>query len=996
MTDHLFAFKKIEEAYIAELDSQVAIYQHQRLGTKLLHVPCADNNKVFNIEFVTLAEDDSGVAHILEHSVLCGSEKFPVKEPFVNLLKGSLNTFLNAMTFSDKTMYPFASLNEKDFMGSLDVYLDAVFAPRITSDPLILKQEGWRLDVLSDQDQAHFNGVVYNEMKGALSSPDEDLDELCSKALFDNTYQFNSGGDPRFIPDLSDRKFLDFYRQNYHPGNCYIYLYGNMPLEPVLKAVSEKIEAFEARQDFASNVSCSPLTKAQYIRSTYPAQAGSPTYGQVQWVYPKSKAQEEIATEYALQLIALSLFNMESSKLRQRLLDRKIAQEIYAYSSTVGFNCSFYLQLSGLAQMTGQELEKIILEELTYALDHYEKDVFAAAFNALSFNLREGDSQSTPQGLIQGMSAMINWPYGRNPLESLAYEQHLAKVSEFLESGYLVDLARAYILENPHRVTAIIDPDPAEAGRRQAEEDRRARALVDSLSPQERADLYKQNRELQEKQAREDSPEALASLPKLTRKDLAPKHSFQAIEEGLLDLTRSSLLMADPASPLKFPLSGPDHPDQSDRGDQIPLLRYLGNSRGVIYLAYQFDLDFTSEDDIFTSSLLTDILGYISTENYSYQELTNFSLANTGGISISLNSNDRRQYLEIKVKLLAGQIDQGLRLLEEILTRSRIRANKERIESLLKASYSRLRQDLADSGISYARKRLKAYIDPAGIFDEYNSGISAYQKLAQLVENWEAESDKLVQSLEEKLRDLVSRDRLTLFYAGQKEDWPLIERQLAQAISRLPLRQTGPGQSYAWQALGNLQEAFIIPSDVQYVVAGNRLTDLDPDWQFSGINHLLRQVINTDYLWNRVRVKGGAYGCNMTLDRRGNLIIASYRDPECQKTYEAYQGLADYLANLDLSQDDLTTYLIGALAGLDQPMSFPTAANTAKICYDRGISLDRLQLERDQLLSATSDQVKASAELLGQALAENIRCCLGSRTQLDQDARLFAKIKELS
>lgn len=993
MTDNLFAFKKIEESYIAELDSQVAIYQHERLGTKLLHVPCADNNKVFNIEFVTLPEDDSGVAHILEHSVLCGSEKFPVKEPFVNLLKGSLNTFLNAMTFSDKTMYPFASLSEKDFMGSLDVYLDAVFAPKITSDPLILKQEGWRLDVLSDQDQAHFNGVVYNEMKGALSSPDEELDELCSKALFDNTYRYNSGGDPRSIPDLSDRQFLDFYRQNYHPGNCYIYLYGNMPLEPVLKAISEKIEVFEVRQDFSDNVPCSSLTKAQYIRSTYPAQAGSPRYGQIQWVYPKSKAQEEIATEYALQLIALSLFNMESSKLRQRLLDHKIAQEIYAYSSTVGFNCSFYLQLSGLAEMTGQELEKIILEELAYALDHYEKDVFAAAFNALSFNLREGDSQSTPQGLIQGMSAMINWPYGRNPLKSLAYEQHLAKVSEFLESGQLVDLARSYILENPHRATAIIDPDPAEADRRQAEEDRRAQRLLAGLSPQEKADLYKQNQELQEKQTREDSAEALASLPKLTRKDLAPKHSYQAIEEGQLDLTRSSLLSIDQGVSSSSAFSASV---RSNREDQVPLLRYLGNSRGVIYLAYQFDLDFSSDDDIFTNSLLPDILGYISTENYSYQELTNFSLANTGGISISLNSNDNRQYFEIKVKLLAGQIDQGLRLLEEILTRSRIRANKERIESLLKSSYSRLRQDLADSGIGYARKRLKAYIDPSGIFDEYNSGISAYQKLAHLVENWETESDQLVQDLEEKLKKLVSRDKLTLFYAGQEEDWPLIEKQLAQAISQLPLSQTGPEQNYTWQALGNLQEAFIIPSDVQYVVAGNRLTDLDPDWQFSGVNHLLRQIVNTDYLWNRVRVKGGAYGCSMSLDRSGNLMIASYRDPECQKTYEAYQGLASYLETLDLSRDDLTTYLIGALAGLDQPMSFPTAANTAKIWYDRGISLDRLQLERDQLLSATSDQVKDSAKLLGRALAENIRCCLGSRAQLEEDARLFAKIKELS
>ena len=404
-------FQKIASKYIVEVDCEAAIYEHERLGAKLLHVPNDDDNKVFNIQFVTLPEDDTGIAHILEHSVLAGSEKYPLKEPFVNLLKGSLNTFLNAMTAADKTMYPFASQNEQDFLNMLDVYLDAVFAPNIKTDPLILRQEGWRYEQFSDAEQPRYNGIVFNEMKGAMSAPDSRLDQICRKAIFDNTYQFNSGGQPSAIVDLTDQDFIDFYEKNYHPSNSFIFLYGDIAPEPVFQALDEKFAKYQKAESLPIIEHTSSVNQPRYCTGVYPASKDDLHYAQIQLVLPTVDSGQFLLLANALQVVSLALFGMESSSLRQNIITRGLAQEIYTYADFSKFDPNLQILLIGIPQLSPQEIEQAVWEELSKTLDNYEADVFAAALNSYSFNLREADSQSLPQGLVRGIAALRNWPY---------------------------------------------------------------------------------------------------------------------------------------------------------------------------------------------------------------------------------------------------------------------------------------------------------------------------------------------------------------------------------------------------------------------------------------------------------------------------------------------------------------------------------------------------------------------------------------------------------
>lgn len=969
MHKNLFGFSKVAEQYISELKANVVIYQHLQSKANLLHIPNKDKNKVFNIQFVTLPQDDTGVAHILEHSLLAGSDNYPLKEPFANLLKSSLNTFLNAMTFSDKTMYPFASQNEQDFLNILDVYLDAVFAPKIKSDPLILRQEGWRYEQFSEKDQAEYNGIVFNEMKGAMSSPDSRLDQICRKALFDNTYQYNSGGQPDSIIDLSENNFLDFYNQHYHPSNSYIYLYGDMPLEPVLQALNKRFAKFEQVKDLPKNIGTSIVRTPQYKEGVYPGQRSDMKYAQIQFVLPGNKMTRSITDEYAMQLITLALFGINSSSLRQSILQKGLAKELYSYADFSSYNPSISILLIGIPNLSPQNLEKKIWEELNESVENYEKDVFKAALNTISFSLREGDNRSTPEGLVRGIEALVNWPYGRNPLDVLAYQKHLTKLSQSLDTSYYVDLFRENLINNRHRVTAIISPREEEAEKNVLREQEKLKTNYANLSQKQKTSIVKTNLALQKKQNSPDSPQALASLPRLDISDLDIKHSYQGLVEEILILSN---------------------------GQEIPLLTYFGFSKAIIYLNLHFDFTEISQDELFELSILQDILSNIDTENYSYQDLTNYTLANTGGLSLNLICTEKRQYFELKIKLLKEQINQGLNLIEEILLHSDFKSSKERIYELLTSLHSRMQLNLVANAINLGRRRLKSHLDFSGKFHELTSGISFYQKLDDLIKNWITHGDQLLFTLDRLTHKLFKQNHLTVYYAGEKSTWMSIENKVVSSIENFPkVKAILHPQSWIFD-FSPLNEAFIIPSDVQFVIAGNNIKSINPAWKFKGNLYVLQQIINTDYLWNQVRVKGGAYGSSISIDRSGNLLLSSYRDPECKKTYQVYENLAKYLEQLELTESDLISYLIGTFATLDQPLSFPSASTRAKVWYDRDISMENLQKEREQALETNLKELKAYAHLLHQVLVENIRCTLGNSEKLKKDKALFDTIKTLA
>ena len=986
--DKIHGFKKIASKYIVEVDCEAAIYEHERLGAKLLHVPNDDDNKVFNIQFVTLPEDDTGIAHILEHSVLAGSEKYPLKEPFVNLLKGSLNTFLNAMTAADKTMYPFASQNEQDFLNMLDVYLDAVFAPNIKTDPLILRQEGWRYEQFSDAEQPRYNGIVFNEMKGAMSAPDSRLDQICRKAIFDNTYQFNSGGQPSAIVDLTDQDFIDFYEKNYHPSNSFIFLYGDIAPEPVFQALDEKFAKYQKAESLPIIEHTSSVNQPRYCTGVYPASKDDLHYAQIQLVLPTVDSGQFLLLANALQVVSLALFGMESSSLRQNIITRGLAQEIYTYADFSKFDPNLQILLIGIPQLSPQEIEQAVWEELSKTLDNYEADVFAAALNSYSFNLREADSQSLPQGLVRGIAALRNWPYEIGPFETLAFESRLELLAKKTDTDYFKNLIRENIIDNQHRVTAVLSPSPTEAAESLQREQEKLNQRYSALDQSEKQALIQMNHDLLAKQNTPDSPEALASLPRLKRSDLKEKHNYQMVELSELQLfdTENDKLGST---------------TNSAQAESVPLLTYFGSSKGIVYLSLQFDLAKISQSELFELSLLTEIWGNIDTENYSYQDLTNYSLTHTGGISINLSYSEKRRYLEVTIKFLEPKADQGLHLLEEILLRTKF-ADQNRIHQLLTSLFSGLQLSLADDGITLGRKRLKSYLDPSGKFDDLTSGITYYQNLKNLLQNWSQKADILLEKFASLVQRLVIREQITLFFAGEKSGFANVKDQLRSSLLQYPdcktsglTEQNTPNQKWNFD-LEIANEAFIIPSDVQFVIGGNNLRNIDSNWKFNGSLHVLRQIINTDYLWNSIRVKGGAYGASMSLDRQGNLILASYRDPECGKTYQVYAELENYLTNLTLSDDELTGYLIGTIANLDQPLSFPAASRRAKSLYDHDITTEQLLAERKQALNVQIADLKQHAQLIGKALAQNIRCALGNSEKLNQEKDLFKSTEILN
>ncbi|MGI6580694.1 MAG: insulinase family protein [Saccharofermentanales bacterium] len=971
----IHGFKKIASKYIAEVDCEAAIYEHERLGAKLLHLPNEDDNKVFNIQFVTLPEDDTGIAHILEHSVLAGSEKYPLKEPFVNLLKSSLNTFLNAMTAADKTMYPFASQNEQDFLNMLDVYLDAVFAPRIKTDPLILRQEGWRYEQFSAAEQPRYNGIVFNEMKGAMSAPDSRLDQICRKAVFDNSYQFNSGGQPSAIVELTDQDFIDFYEKNYHPSNSFIFLYGDIAPEPVFQALDEKFAKYRRSENLPILKHTSVIEQPQYCTGVYPAQDDDLHYAQIQIVFPKVDPAQFLLFANAMQIISLSLFSMESSGLRQSILTSGLAQEVYSYSDFSKYDPNLQILLIGIPDFSPQEIEQAFRNELNKALDNYEADVFAAALNSYSFNLREADSQSLPQGLIRGIVALRVWPYGIDPFESLAFESRLDFLANKIDSDYFKVLIKENIIDNQHRVTAVLTPSPTEAAESLQREQEKLNRNYNSLNQSQKQALIQMNHDLLVKQNTPDSPEALASLPRLKRSDLKEQPNYQMLESSKLKLFNTV--------------------------ESIPLLTYFGSSKGIVYLSLQFDLAKISQAELFELSLLTEIWGNIDTENYSYQDLTNYSLTHTGGISINLTYSEKRRYLEVRIKFLESKVEQGLHLLEEILLRTKF-SDQNRIHQLLSSLFSGMQLSLADDGITLGRKRLKSYFDPSGKFDDLTSGIAYYQNLKNLMENWQHKADALLEKFSSLVKRLIIREQITLFFAGEQSGFDRIKNRLNSSLLQYPAwtksgltEQNAPDQEWDFN-MEIANEAFIIPSDVQFVIGGNNLRSIDPDWKFNGSLHVLRQIINTDYLWNTIRVKGGAYGASILFDRQGNLILASYRDPECGKTYQVYAELENYLTNLTLSNDELTGYLIGTIANLDQPLSFPAASRRAKSLYDQDITAEQLQTERQQILNIQVADLKQHAQLIGKALAEDIRCTLGNSEKLNQEKDLFKSTEILN
>ncbi len=934
---NLHGFQQIETRNIAELNTKATLYRHIKTGAELLSLENDDENKSFGITFRTPPADSTGVAHIMEHSVLCGSRKYPVKEPFVELIKGSLKTFLNAFTYPDKTVYPVASQNTQDFYNLVDVYLDAVFFPNIT--PQTLQQEGWHYELDSFDGEMTFKGVVFNEMKGAYSSPDDIFSEYCQQAIFpDNTYGLDSGGNPKNIPDLTYEQFKAFHDNYYHPSNARLYFYGDDPLESRLKIADEYLSEFDAIE-LDSSIPLQPKFDApKHITKSYAANADAPEGNKsmlsVNWLLPEST---DIDMVVAMGVLSYILVGTPASPLRKALIDSGLGED------TVGGGTSTYLRqmtfatgLKGLIEENIEKVEPLIFDTLNRLVkEGIDPDMIEAALNTLEFRLREQNSGSFPRGLSLMLSSLSTWLYDGDPFAPLAFEAPLSKIKEEAKDPkFFPQLIQEYLLDNTHRVTVTLNPDPEQQAREEAEERARLDAIRASMSRKDIEQIINSTKELKKMQDTPDSPEALATIPHLTLDDLEKQGKNIPLTE--LEIQGAKLLYHDLFT------------------------------NGIIYLDVGFDLRGLPQEYLPYLGLFSQALTEIGTESEDFVKLSQRIGRKTGGvwtsttISALRDSADPSAWLFLRGKSTTDHADDLLAIMHDILLTVKF-DNRDRFRQMVLEDKASQESNLIPSGHGVINGRLRAHFNTADWVSEVVGGVSNLFFVRQLADEIEKDWAGVLQKLEAIRKILLNRNSMLCNLTLDAQNRENFQPKLDAFVQTIPA-QTISAQEWQAEELPK-NEGLTIPAQVNYVGKGANLYALG--YKYHGSIAVISNLLRSTWLWERVRVQGGAYGGFCMFSRQsGVFTFLSYRDPNLTDTLNIYDQSAQFLRDIDLSQSELTKAIIGVIGSIDA-YQLPDAKGYSSLSrYLINYTDEERQRVREEILSTTVSDIKAFADVL--------------------------------
>ena len=963
------AYELIHSEYIPEVRSMAGLLRHKKTGARLALLSNDDDNKVFNIGFRTPPADSTGVAHIMEHSVLCGSEKYPAKDPFVELCKGSLNTFLNAMTYPDKTIYPLASYNDKDFVNLMDVYLDAVFHPNIYLTDKTFRQEGWHYELADEESPVFVNGVVYNEMKGAFSSPDEVLNRKISETLYpDITYGVESGGDPDYIPDLTYERYLDFHRRYYHPSNSYIYLYGDMDMTERLEYLDREYLGRYDYLEIDSHIDLQPAFETPALcRAEYPAEeeAGdNAAYMAVSWVLP---AGQDAKLSLAFQILEYALMEASGAPLKKALLDRELGEDIYGSLETSLQQPYLSIVIKNMDERRRDEITAVIRETLEQLVrDGLNRRTLEGALGYYEFKSRESDFGRWPKGLMYGLQMMDSWLYDDDAAFTLLkYQQAYGQLKEDLDRGYFEDLIRTWLLKNTHQSVLLLCPSGGLAAAREQARTEKMAALKASLDPVALRQMIADTADLKAYQTEPTPKEVLEQIPLLE----------------ISDIRRS-------AAPLY---------NKEIRAEEVPVLIHDIPTNGIDYVNLIFDIGHIPEEDIPYLGILSEVIGSMDTAAYSYSELNDEVNLSTGGITTAIMIYGREQkdayrpVLEVHARALHEKLDSMLALTWEMLAATSL-ADTRRLKEVLMQQKSRMEMNFMSAGHSTAVSRAMSYISQGTWFKENTDGIAFYQFLSDLLKDYDSRCGQLTEKLTALARKIFRRDRLMV-------SWTAEEAQIMEGLPKV-LAMTGrlfapSGEEEPRVYVGTCpyrNEAFTTQGTVQYNACVTNIAE--QGIPYHGSIQVLKNVLANDYLWNNVRVKGGAYGCMCAFAVSGKSYLTSYRDPKLSETYEIYNGAADYVRSLTLDERELTKYIIGAIGAVDIPMTPLMNGARSEGAYLTGRTYEMIQKSRDELLDTTVEDLRALAPAVA-ALAAGHRCCVGSESSIRGEEAMFEQVSPL-
>lgn len=962
-------FQVIHQAYIREIESSVYTMEHQQSGAQLLYVQNQDDNKVFSVSFRTPPVDSTGVFHILEHSVLCGSDKFPVKEPFVELLKGSMKTFLNAFTFGDKTMYPVASRNDQDFSNLMEVYLDSVFQPNIYSQREIFEQEGWHYELPRSGDELIYKGVVYNEMKGSYSSPVTVLIDRIKKSLYpDTVYRHSSGGDPKDIPALTYEQFLAAHNHYYHPSNSYFYLYGDLNIEARLQFIHEEYLSQYNRKDVDTSIALQQPTGISELTAEYPIleteTAADKTYVSLNYVIGTSLDRE---LNLAFAILKSMLMDSNAAPLKQALLESGLGKDVVAFYSDSMVQPMLGIALTHSNPSSKEAFVNLVRTTLSrLAADGLDEKLVLAAVNSKEFELREADFTQYPKGLTYNMEVMKAWLYDGLPSTYLEYEAALAAIREQSADRYFERLIETYLLNSDHCSVVILKPSQTLAAEREAVTRSRLAEYKASLTPVQLEQLVKNTENLLARQNRPDAAGDLQKLPKLSLQDI------------------------DRSAP-------PGVPTQEYMLDGIRVLHHEVAANTIAYIKLYWDTGVLAAEQIPYLVLLARVLGQLETAAYSIEELTSEIGITTGGIRFQNEVfgaskgavGSYQPKFSVRIKVMQGNIGDSLKLLQELLYNSNL-DNLSKLQEIVRREASSMEAMLNQKGNQIAASRILSYFSDRGVYEEQLGGVAYYRFIRELAHHIDQQADLLADTLKGICGILFNTQNLILSVTGTPDTYAEFTAQLAQLDLRNQQVKSMPLLSALDQA-GN--EGFMSASQVQYVVKGYDFTKLG--FAYSGKMQVLKKILSLTYLWNAVRVKGGAYGGNLLLRRDGVLLFTSYRDPNLQETLEIYDRAYLFAGEFAADEEEMTKAIIGTLAMVDQPLSPSVQGREADRHYFEQVTGEDLQQERNEILSATSEDIRQYAGLLQAVTEQNYFCVVGNGSKLKSVRAIFGSLEEL-